>query len=79
MNSNVLLLVATLLAPRPVPQGQPVEFEVASIRPSLPIPQTAAGRQVAGAVTLSEGQVRGSSLTLRDYVSLAHGVPPERI
>jgi hypothetical protein len=60
-------------------QDAPVEFEVASIRQSAPFQTTAAGRQVAGGVAVDQSQFRASSLTLRDYLSIAYGLPAARI
>lgn len=60
-------------------QVPPSEFEVASIRTSAPVQQTAAGRQVVGGLTLNSSRFAGSSMALRDYLSIAYGIPADRI
>ena len=65
-------LATTLL---PVAHAQDLKFEVASIRPT-PDGPPAPGQ--AG-VHISQQQVRFSYLSLRDYISIAYGVPVQRI
>lgn len=60
-------MAATLFA------QETLEFEVASIRPSAPIVQNA-NTQVSAGVHIDGRQFRSSTLTMRDYLSMAYTV-----
>jgi len=68
-------LAMTATAYAAVPRGQEPTFEVASIRPS-PDGPPAPG---AAGVHITQQQVRFSYLSLRDYIGIAYGVPPQQI
>src|SRR5665213_1761467 len=72
--SVVVGVAALSAAPPPQRAATPIEFEVASIKPS---PEQIERASIG--VRISGSQVRISSLTLKDYIGMAYRLPAGQI